>query len=135
MLKKIIILYLSICIGSFILAAILLYADMGNEKELYGNLFGQYESTIYRGIAIMCIAIIPIFMNISQWIRTKPLLRFVSFFLWPVIIYIFETVRSTPQQLKNASITFFSVFACLLLGYIYFQRAVKKEQSAIKTNL
>ncbi|AQX06397.1 hypothetical protein KRE40_10045 [Elizabethkingia meningoseptica] len=134
MLKKIIILYLSICIGSFILAAILLYADMGNEKELYGNLFGQYESTIYRGITIMCIAIIPIFMNISQWIRTKPLLRFVSFFLWPVIIYIFETVRSTPQQLKNASITFFSVFACLLLGYIYFQRAVKKEQSAIKTN-
>ncbi|ATC37981.1 hypothetical protein AB2S32_08600 [Elizabethkingia anophelis] len=132
MVKKIITLYLSICIGSFILAGILLYANIGNEKELYGNLFDQYQSAIYKGIAIMCISIIPIFLNIYQWIRQKPLLRFISFFLWPVIIYIFETARSTPQQLKNTSITFFSMFACLLLGYIYFQRTIKKEQNPVK---
>jgi hypothetical protein len=33
---------------------------------------------------------------------------------------------------KNTSITFFSVFACLLLGYIYFQRIIKKEQNPVK---
>jgi hypothetical protein len=72
MVKKIIVLYISICIGSFILAGILLYANIGNEKELYGNLFDQYQNAIYKGIAIMCVSIIPIFLNIYQWIRQKP---------------------------------------------------------------
>jgi hypothetical protein len=83
MVKKIITLYLSICIGSFILAGILLYANIGNEKELYGNLFDQYQNAIYKGIAIMCVSIIPIFL-ISGY-----LLRFEC-----------TCSKSTPQQLK-----------------------------------
>lgn len=127
MFKKLLIIYLAICAGSFVIASIIINADFGNERILYGTLFPDYEKAVYKGIGVLCALILPIFMNVYPYIRQNKILRLLSFFLWPVLVYVFETARSNPQEFKNMSVVFFSVFACLLLGYIYFQKMIKGE--------
>ncbi|QCX54094.1 hypothetical protein [Elizabethkingia sp. JS20170427COW] len=127
MTKRIVLVYIGVCLMSFILASLILAADFGNEKVLYGALFKDYEMSVYKGIAILCVFLLPIFMNLYSYIRNNKALRLLSFFLWPILIYIFEISKSSPQELKNLSVVFFSIFCSLLLGYIYFQKSLKKS--------
>jgi len=128
MFKKLLFLFVCICAGSFVLATIILKVDFGNERILMGNLYEDYQMTVYKGIGILCVFLLPILMNSYKSIRRNKLLRVLTFFLWPVLIFVLETFRSSPQEIKNSSVVYFSVFACLLLGFIYFQRMIKKEK-------
>lgn len=128
MFKKIALLYFCICAGSFLLAFVILTIDFGKERLEYGTLFADYQKTIYSGIGILCLFLIPIFMNCWKSVRQNKLLRMLSFFLWPALIFIIETSQSSSQEIKNSAVIYFSVFVCLLLGFIYFQRMLKTKK-------
>lgn len=130
MFKKILILYVCIVVGSFLLASLILQVDFTHEKVAYGSLFSDYKTTVYKGIGVLCVAMLPIFMNVVKSIREHKIYRWLSFFLWPVLIFILETSRSNAQEIRNTSVVYFSVFVCLLLGFIYFQRWMKRKNKA-----
>ena len=78
-------------------------------------------------VLLLSVTALPMLLNCSKKIKSSPLLRFLSFFLLPLIILsVFMLEDGIARFYYTMSTEFLIFFACLTVAYIRFSRKQNK---------
>ena len=77
-------------------------------------------------VLLLSVTALPMLLNCSKKIRSTPLLRFLSFFLLPLILSVLMLGDGIARFYYMMSTEFLTFFICLTVAYIRFSRKQNK---------